>query len=344
MMDGNETKSNTVPVVDFGPFLDGKGEDKQRVAKEIDNAFKTVGFVCLVNYGIKQEEVDKCFEWSRRFFDLPMESKMLAPHPPTAAHHRGYSGVGLEKASHSDFDEKPHEELRQTPDVKESYEIGNEEDEMQPNIWIPEEVLPGFRDFMNAFFGSCTSLTGSILHSLALALSLEPTRLSAAQSRALYQLRLLHYPSVPASLLRSGAATRIGAHADFGTLTLLFQDGVGGLEIERREGPDGARTGEFVGVPAVPGGVLVNVGDLMERWSNGRWKSTVHRVGLPPTAGGEGGDEVVRDRYSIPFFSTADPETVIECLPGCSSEEDPPKYEPVTAWGYINMRMQALYS
>lgn len=95
--------------------------------------------------------------------------------------------------------------------------------------------------------------------------------------------------------------------------------------------------------------MLVNVGDLMARWSNDRWRSTVHRVGLPPGFGGEkarvdGGEEMVPDRYSIPFFATANMDAVIEALPGCWDEERPKKYEPVTAWGYVQMRMAALYA
>lgn len=150
---------------------------------------------------------------------------------------------------------------------------------------------------------------------------------------------------MPLSLLTGGTKSRISAHSDFGTLTLLFQDAIGGLEIESPPA-----SGSFIPVPPIPGSVLVNVGDLMERWSNGRWRSTVHRVVAPPPdpekrgQGLQDDGEVCKARYSIPFFATADPETVIEALPGCWSEDNPKKYGPVTAWGYVQMRMAALYS
>ena len=152
-------------------------------------------------------------------------------------------------------------------------------------------------------------------------------------------------------VLRSNAAARINAHSDFGTLTLLFQDSVGGLEIQ-----DPHEEGKFRSVPPVDGAVLVNIGDLMERWSNGRWKSTVHRVVAPPLAASasngpdaatkrdsKADEEICPDRYSIPFFATADPDTVIDALPGCWGDGKPKLYDPVTAEGYVQMRMATLY-
>ncbi len=187
----------------------------------------------------------------------------------------------------------------------------------------------------------CAGLIHNILRALAVSLSLPTPQLSDAHSQSLFQLRLLHYPPVPVSLLQSGEKSRISAHSDFGTLTILFQDNVGGLEIQNQE------TGEFVAAPPVPGGVLVNIGDLMMRWSNGRWRSTVHRVVAPPVLKtereGEAGKEMCKPRYSIPFFATANPETVIECLPGCERPDGEEEFEAMTAWEYVQMRMAALY-
>jgi isopenicillin N synthase-like dioxygenase len=193
---------------------------------------------------------------------------------------------------------------------------------------------------MESYFVDCKDLVHNILRALAVALDLpSESQLSNTHMQSLFQLRLLHYPPVPKSFLEEGSKSRISAHSDFGTLTLLFQDSIGGLQIES---PD--RNGKFQDVESIPGTVLVNIGDLMERWSNSRWRSTVHRVVAPPSALGKGEYEVCRARYSIPFFATADPDTIIEALPGCWDEENPKKFESVTAWGYVQMRMAVLYS
>lgn len=228
--------------------------------------------------------------------------------------------------------------ILQTPDYKESFECGNVMDEAQPNIWLPEDKLPGFRAFMEEYFMQCSNLIHSILDALTIALKVPEPGLSPTHSESLFQLRLLHYPSIDTEQLRNNERSRINAHSDFGTLTLLFQDNVGGLEIE-----DPAKLGTFRAAEPIQDTVLVNIGDLMARWSNDRWRSSVHRVGLPPASQDNNGGLVVPDRYSIPVFATANMEAVIEALPGCWSEDTPKKYEPVTAWGYVQMRMAALY-
>ncbi|KAH7094866.1 hypothetical protein FB567DRAFT_565922 [Paraphoma chrysanthemicola] len=340
----------SIPIVDFAKATTGTEEEKEHVAKQIDDAFQNVGFVYLKNHGVSLDLVEECFSWSKKFFALPPETKALAPHPPGGAHHRGYSAPGIEKVSQHTYDAAELSKLREIPDFKESFESGNVNDTAQPNIWLPEGVLSGFRTFMEEYFVVCSHLVHRILTSLSIALDVPDPGLSPTHARSLFQLRLLHYPAIAAAELQANKRSRINAHSDFGTLTLLFQDGVGGLEVE-----DPRVQGEFRPAVPVEGTVLVNVGDLMARWSNDRWRSTVHRVGVPAVDntnlstgeeknGGEGnGDRVVPDRYSIPFFATADPETVIEALPGCWGEERPKRYESVTAWGYVQMRMKALY-
>jgi isopenicillin N synthase-like dioxygenase len=273
---------------------------------------------------------------SKKFFDLPLATKMLAPHPPGGSHHRGYSAPGVEKVSQYEYDANELKKLRDVPDFKESYESGNVHDEAQPNIWLPEVELPGFRAFMESYFTVCADLVHGILDSLSIALHAPEPGLSPTHSKSLFQLRLLHYPKIDSEELKQNKRSRINAHSDFGTLTLLFQDSVGGLEVE-----DPHQPGTFSAAESIEGTVLVNVGDLMARWSNDRWKSTVHRVGSPKQIDGQ---DVVADRYSIPFFAVADMDTVIDALPGCWDEKDnPKKYEAVTAWEYVQMRMAALY-
>jgi isopenicillin N synthase-like dioxygenase len=203
---------------------------------------------------------------------------------------------------------------------------------------------------MEGYFTECAGLIHSILDTLSIALQVPAPGLSPTHSESLFQLRLLHYPAIAVEELSGGKRERINAHSDFGTLTLLFQDSVGGLEIEDPKQPGVFRTAE-----PIEGTVLVNIGDLLARWSNDRWRSSVHRVGLPPAYRQRDTNEVderygakakggmVPDRYSIPVFATANMDTVIEALPGCWSEQNPKKYESVTAWGYVQERMAALY-
>lgn len=238
------------------------------------------------------------------------------------------------------FDTEGIAEKRKTPDVKESFELGNEMDERMPNIWVPEEVLPGFRAFFTKFFETCYGVEQLMLKTIAIGMGLEENFFLDYHQDKTNQCRLLHYPPVEEELLRLGQAERIAAHSDFGTMTILFQDQVGGLEVE-----DIQEKGKFNPAPYIPGTAVVNIGDLLMRWSNDELKSTLHRVRAPPlvTAPGDSAGRMTQTRYSIPYFISPDRERVIDCLPGCHGAGRPKKYEPITSREYISMRMNATY-
>jgi isopenicillin N synthase-like dioxygenase len=191
--------------------------------------------------------------------------------------------------------------------------------------------------------------------------------LSRYHAGSLFTLSLLHYPAVSTQLLRSGTLARIPAHSDPGTLTLLFQDDVGGLEIAELGSATTdtsagfEKSGRFRHVEPKPGTVVVNVGYLLMRLSNGRWKNTVHRVLEPPsplkgqvldepnvpkTHGMNDGsaDDITPARYSIPFFAVPDPATIVEALPGCWSEEVPKRWKPISAGDYLRKKSKAMYT
>lgn len=276
---------------------------------------------------------------SAKFFALPEETKMKAPHPPEGWWHRGYSGIGREKVSHMVFDSDELAKLRQVPDIKESFEMGREDSEKLPNIWLPESELPGFRAFFNDFYGRCNKLELDILRALAIGMDLDENYFVKYHQYADNQTRILHYPPVEEEILRMGKGERIAAHSDFGTITLLFQDAVGGLEVE-----DPHQKGVFRPASYIPGTVLVNVGDFLQRWSNDILKSTVHRVRAPPLVEGEKGKgRITPARYSIPYFCGADVDAVVECVPSCFGPDNPKKYEPINAGQYLDMRMNAIY-
>ena len=182
-----------------------------------------------------------------------------------------------------------------------------------PNKWLAQEHLPGLRAFTEKWWDECTKLERSLLQLLGQSLELEDDLLLCKkQSQDLCHMSWAYYPSMPLSVLNSGQERRLNAHTDFAGLTLLFQDMVGGLEIH---------DGELFR-PVVPrkGTVVLNVGDMLERQSNGRWKSGLHRVVAPTgkvTNGHGTTEESVVDRYSIIYFGQPDPESIVDTLPGC---------------------------
>ena len=218
---------------------------------------------------------------------------------------------------------------------------------------------------MSSFYWTCWEAGKQILCALALGIGVDEHHLLKHHSGDYNQLRLLHYPPIPAEAIEGGKFARMPAHTDWTTITLLFQDDCGGLQVE-----DPKRAGEFIDVAPVPGTLVMNVGDMLMRWSNGMsflkalepqagltfwncgayfWryldylKSTSHRVQLPPRQDRYSGNErLTRARYSIPYFIAPDPDRMIECLR--FDDEHPPKYEPITHRNYAAMRARMQYS
>ncbi|KAJ6631697.1 thymine dioxygenase [Mycena sp. CBHHK59/15] len=283
------------------------------VADSILSSFKEVGFVYLLNHGIPQERIAEMFE-------------LLAPHPPSGTHHRGYSSPGQEKVvQHVYHPDAIAEERARAPDAKESFECGREGDEVMPNIWLPDGVLPGFKEKSLDFFWLCYEIELDILRALALGFDLPEEYFLKYHTAPDNQLRF-----VPTEALQNERISRIGQHSDFGSITLLLQDDVGGLEVE-----DPHIAGLFRPAPPIQGALAVNAG------SNDTIRSTIHRVRAPPHAKSDG---MTPDRYSIPtYFCCADFRTVVDCIPGTWSDERPKKYEPISAEEYIMKRMAATY-
>ncbi|CAJ2502549.1 Uu.00g099430.m01.CDS01 [Anthostomella pinea] len=343
------TNEGTIPVVDLESWLQGSLEDRRRLATDLTGACRRVGFVYVVNHGVPDDLLEEAFGWSKKLFDLPHEMKMLAPHPSGPNVHRGYSWPGLEKVSQNVYGEGEEEkeaENRKVSDFKESYEIGSEKLDLQPNVWLPEEVLPGFRAFMTQFYSRCFDSAKELLRALAIGVGLEDEDFFLRfHSGVNNQLRLLHYPPVDAEKLSSNMLARMPAHTDWGTITMLFQDSCGGLQVE-----DPVVPGQFVDATPMKNALIMNVGDLLMRWSNDYLKSTLHRVILPPiqtktriSEKGEG-KVMTQARYSIPYFVSPDPEAVIECLTANVGGEDiPAKYEPMVQEDYRRMRARGQY-
>ncbi|KAG6834886.1 hypothetical protein H0H93_006656 [Arthromyces matolae] len=321
--------SDAIQVVDFSPFLNGT--DKQATAESIFKSFKDTGFVYLVNHGLPNHEIENMFSWSKKFFSLPHEEKMLAPHSASQTRHRGYLFPGSTKVTQHIYDDEELAKRRAIPDVRENFGLGREDDENNANVWLPDHVLPGFKEACLNFYWKMYDLEKSILRALAIGFNLPEDALIKVHAGPHSVLHLVHYPSVSMKALQANEVSRIDAHSDCGAITILIQDDVGGLEVE-----DPVHPGLFRPANPIPGSIIVNSGDLLMRWSNDTIPSTIHRVRAP--LNNTNSDGMVPERYSIPY----DPFTVIDALPGTWSREHPKKYEPILTHEYMTKRLATL--
>ncbi|GAA5796534.1 hypothetical protein EDC94DRAFT_544188 [Helicostylum pulchrum] len=265
----------SIPVVDFSDFK----TNPKKVAQEVFEACKTIGFFYMINHDLPQEEVDRAFELSKQYFDLPSEEKRK--HLIDATNH-GYSDL---------YSETLDPENQRQGDHKEGFNFRNFENG-KPFAPLPELFQENVK-FLTQFSEDCHATAMQVLEAFALALEIpeEKGGRSFFVDKHKYEgsaeiLRFLKYP-------RGGEASykepvRAGAHSDYGSITLLFQKDVPGLEVQA------SRT-QWISAPLIPGAITVNVGDQMELWTNGLLKSTKHRVTFLP-------EHNHLDRYSMPFF------------------------------------------
>jgi isopenicillin N synthase-like dioxygenase len=318
-----------IPIIDFSPFvkedIPGDTEGKQRVAQEIYGACHQIGFLYLTHHGIPQEAIARIFDQSRRFFALPDEEKQAIAWSDEQSN-CGYVGLERERLDET----KPG-------DLKEAFNIGRSLSRVSAensetgslidlNQW-PDKPKE-FQQIATEFFGICAEAADRVFRAFAIALQMPESFIADKHQTHNYTLRLLHYP--PLADAPKPGQTRAGAHSDYGTLTLLFQDDMGGLEVQ-------TTTGEWISAPSIPDAILINTGDLLQRWSNDVFRSTKHRVALPQ------GENIGRDRYSIAFFCQPDAKTKIACLPSCQSSDNPPRYPLVTSDDYLLSRLRATY-
>ncbi|TFY78148.1 hypothetical protein EWM64_g5864 [Hericium alpestre] len=333
-----------IPIIDFNEFRNATTiSEKRKTADQVVNGFKDVGFIYLSGHGIPEPVVNQAFQKSAEFFRLPSSAKdKLAWEDPRA--NRGYVQIGRERVTQSsDADEIAA--LRATaPDVKETMEIGRDWDATWKNRWPQEKDVPGFKQTMLDFSQTCHEVHTGVMRSIALGLDLDEMFFEDKINEQFHNLRLLSYPPVKTSLLQREGQSRAGAHSvtaweDYGTLTLLFQDSVGGLEVQNPS------TKLFQPAQPIPGTIVINAGDLLARWSNDVLRSTLHRVVLPPAQKVADTDTegMTPARQSIAFFCNPNGGAEISCLPNCYGPEREKKYAPVTTEEYIVGRLSATY-
>jgi isopenicillin N synthase-like dioxygenase len=300
------SSESNIPIIDMGPYLEGTETGRRKVAQEIYRAAHEVGFIYLKNFGMSEDLLEAAFNIADSLFKSDEKHKV----PYNVEFNHGYGrmqGEALDPSKPADLKETfTSRDLARLPGGSDFW----------PN--------PQFEAFMRVFYKRVQKIASDVMGAFALALDLEPGFFDERHTGLTQTMRLLHYPPVKdVSQGQLGA----GEHTDYGTLTVLFQDDRGGLQVQNL-------AGEWVDAPPIPGTVVINTGDLIARWSNDFFKSTPHRV-VPRRAAMKHG------RQSIAFFSDPDPDVVIETFPKCITKDSPAKYEPITAGKYVQQRILA---
>lgn len=295
----------TLPLVDMSASADA-GHD-------IDVGLSTYGFLQLANFGITSTELDEVFRASEAFFKGPADIKRQCAYR-SAAENFGYQGLLEENLDPG-----------APADLKETFTMRNIVVNPPPPERWPSDA---FRETMCRFYAHALACAHEIQRRMAATLELPEDYFTRLHSGQNVTLRLLHYPA-NAALQSPGepdpAQMGAGAHTDYGFMTLLFQHGVGGLQVI-----DSNNT--WIDVPPRDDAVVVNSGDMLERWTNGKYKSTMHRV-IAKT-----GD---RDRLSIAIFIDPDTDALIEALPSCVSSDNPARFAPISAGAHLQARLEA---
>lgn len=318
------------PVFDLSSFEDADDDNRARLGATVDRICRQTGFLAIKGHGVPVQIIDDIWSATRSFFDLAPEikRKSAAPYP---GYPYGYLGPGTEALARSRDGDTP-------PDLKESFNGGplavpaglDDEEALSfcyaATIW-PES--PGnFRQAWQAYYREMERLARRIMRIFAVALELDATYFEPYIDKPVSALRALNYPhqdreAAPGQL-------RAGAHSDYGSLTILLpQAGSSGLEIL-------VPGGEWRSVPPVTDAFIINIGDLMARWTNDRWVSTLHRVTNPDTVSGHS-----NRRQSLAFFHQPNWDAEIICLPNCLGPGEEPRYGPVRSGPYLMSKFRS---
>ncbi|MGI9334572.1 MAG: isopenicillin N synthase family dioxygenase [Gammaproteobacteria bacterium] len=319
---------DTLPVVDLAAFHDGTRAEQDAVGVQLGRICEQIGFFVVSGHGVAESTATRLYSEAMAFFDTPLTNKMSV-HRPRNDQNRGYIPYGEETLARMHGGDTP-------ADIKEVFAIGpddvpddpyyscdNAYPSFAPNLWPAHPAA--LRPAMLAYWSQMERLMNVIAVVMARSLVLPDNYFVRRLERHTSQLRLLHYPKTSAPALPD--QLRCGEHTDLGMMTILRNEAVaGGLQLQRRDGV-------WIDAPAMPETYVVNLGDLMMRWTNDRWKSTRHRVVLPPQT-----LAATSERLSFGYFVGPDYDTLVECLPTCQSENNPPRYAPVSVHDYRTER------
>lgn len=313
-----------IPIIDVSGVLAGDKAALARCAKELQHAYEDIGFWFLKGHAIPQALIDRVYAEVARFHAQPMEEKLKTP---INEHNTGYLAIGKATTRHS-----PGISRNNLPNVNEAYFIKRDLPADHPDVIANKRFrganpwpanLPGFREVIVEYCRRMEQLSLGILPIYAVALDLPADWFKEAFREPQYQLRMSHYPDTPG--LRQNEYG-LAPHADTSFMTLLAPNRIPGLAIR-------TASNRWIDAPVIDGAFLVNSGQMLNRWSNERFRATPHKV--TNQSGGE--------RYAIPFFFDATIDHVMECLPTCTGPGNPPKYPPTTYMQFVSAYQKANY-
>jgi len=307
---------NNIPSVNLADFLSDDPKRKEKFVNEIGKAYEEIGFVALKNHFLSDDLVEELYKEVKSFFDLPVETKQKYEIEGLAGQ-RGYISFG-----------KEHAKGKKEGDLKEFWHFGQEPskdanltEEYPENVQVEE-----LKDFNHTGMEAYRMIekTGIyVLRALALYIGLDEHYFDHWASNGNSILRPIHYPPIQEE---PKGAVRAGAHGDINLITLLMGASTGGLQVLRKDG-------EWIDAVPQEDELVINVGDMLERLTNNKLRSTIHRVTNPPK------EQWGQPRYSIPFFMHPRSEMKLNCLEECIDEEHPKQYEDITAGEFLHQRL-----
>jgi isopenicillin N synthase-like dioxygenase len=308
-----------IPVVDLAAFLSGEPEKKSAFVQALGKAYEEVGFVAVKNHGISGELIESLYKYVQQFFALPADTKRKYEIPGLSGQ-RGYTSFGKEHAKGSD-----------APDLKEFFQFGQTVEDNDPvkseypdNISVEE--VPAFARIFREAYQAFEKTGTHLLQAIALYLGLDENYFETHVHNGNSILRAIHYPPI---LKEPRSAIRAEQHEDINLVTLLVGASAGGLQILSKQN-------EWLDAVSLPDQIVVNVGDMLQRLTNNKLKSTTHRVVNPPR------ESWHTSRFSIPFFLHPKSEMSLACLKSCINPNHPKAYVDITAGDYLDERLREI--
>ena len=307
-----------VPVLDLNKFTKGDEATKAKFVDDLGKAFEEVGFVSIVNHGIDDLLIDKLYSSVKGFFGMELDAKSKYEIAGLAGQ-RGYTSFGKESAKGSD-----------TPDLKEFWQQGQYVDAAENEENYPDNIdvdeLPEFNESLFKAYRQFEVAGGKLLEAIAIYLNLAPNYFEDKCHLGNSILRCIHYPPIKKE---PKSAVRAESHEDINLITLLVGASAEGLQVLTKQD-------EWLPINSGPGQIVVNVGDMLQRLTNNKLRSTTHRVVNPPR------EMWNTSRFSIPFFLHPKSSMRLDCLDNCVSDSKPMAYEPISAGEYLTERLVEL--